>query len=134
MASQSIASMVLAVRSTAYLLLIASLGIYTMRLNGTLSTALIDHFLAHGLLFTAIMDCLIPLGAAMGLLLGLLRQSRLQALLPGVWLLVGLLIWLVSTHHPLSTVLSHPTAGLHRCRSRQLGARPLDSVDYDRHL
>lgn len=113
MASQWIASEILAIRSTVYLLIIALLGIYTMWLNGTLSASLVAHFLVHGLVFTVVMDCLIPLGAGLGLLLGVLEQSRLQATLPGVWLLGGALIWLASTYHDLFVVWVHPGVALH---------------------
>lgn len=106
--SKLVASGVLIVRGSAYLGMVAGLGIYTMWLNGTLSSTLISHFLLVGLTWTAAMYCLIPLTAATGVLMGVLDYSRLKDLSPAVWVLVVAAGWLAVAQHGWYLTVSTP--------------------------
>lgn len=106
--SKSIASVVLAVRSAAYLGLVAVLGIYIMALNRTISSAAVFHFLVTGLTWTAVMCCLIPPMVAVGVLFGVLAVSRPMIPNVVVWLLLAAAIWLLIAHYSVYLAVSAP--------------------------
>lgn len=93
-----IATLGLTVRRSTYLLLVAALGIYTMILNGTFSGAHVTHFLLTGLTWTALMYCLVPATAGLGILIGVLSFSRLRDLSWALWLLVVAVAWVPASH------------------------------------
>lgn len=108
--SKWLSACVLMVRTSWYLVSVAALGVYTMALNGTLSTAHVTSFLVVGLTWAAVMYCLVPLMAAVGVLIGTMDFSRLKDLSWAVWLLVGAAAWIAVGQYGKFFVVSRVVA------------------------
>lgn len=78
---------------------VAILGLYTMTLNGTLTTVVAGHFLLVGLMWMAGIVCVSPIVAAIGALFGIIIQSTIRQALPLFWITVGGLWWLLFNHN-----------------------------------
>ncbi len=78
--------------------LIAFLGLYTMFLKGSFSAQASTAFLMTGLKWYGLLICLCPITGAFGVLLGVLRESRIRPALPLIWGAIGTIWWLVSIH------------------------------------
>lgn len=109
--SKWIASLILMIRRSTYLGVIAVLGPYTMMLNGTFSSEALFHFWLTGLSWTLLMYCLVPPLASVGVLAGVLRFSRLKDLGGALWLLLVAIGWLPVSHPKLYVTVS-PTLSL----------------------
>lgn len=78
--------------------LICILGWYTMILQGTFSVQTAAFLLTSGLKWYALLICACPFAGAFGLLFGVLTESRAKPILPLIWMAIGVLWWLVSSH------------------------------------
>jgi ABC-2 type transport system permease protein len=74
------------------------LGWYTLILQGTFSVQAAAFLLTSGLKWYALLICACPFAAAFGMLIGVLTESRAKPILPLIWIIIGALWWLVTSH------------------------------------
>ncbi|MCL6593217.1 MAG: ABC transporter permease [Alicyclobacillus sp.] len=84
-------------------LLISVFGVYTLAVAGQLHLHTLASFFGTGMAAYTLLVACSPLPAAMGVLYGVLMQSRLRPAVPLIWMAFGLLWWLLSirgNHRP----------------------------------
>lgn len=112
-ASKFVATLVQAVLIFAVIYVaVAVLGVYTMLLQGNYQWSAAALFLNRGLCLSLLCFSVCPFSAAFGVLLGVIRQTRIRQILPLFWIVIGGIWWFLSSHkahylHVTSAGLKH---------------------------
>lgn len=78
---------------------IGLLIVYTMVLEGQFNAHTVGQLLFTGLKWDALLLCVCPFIAALGVLIGVLTESRAKPIMPLIWIVFGCSGWLLSSFH-----------------------------------